>query len=109
MDIESIFFAGFFNPFEVEPVIRGFGVTVEPHSGIADRTSCKSLFNERAWHKSDFIKENAAESHTLNKGSGGFIFAAEKVIAVGNAAELNVYVISADFFQTGETEMTEDI
>ena len=85
----------FKNPFLIEPMIGIFRITVEPEFCVRDGASGSCLFDEGTWHEDDFIKEDTAEGHALNHGSGAFILTAEKVEAVCFADGSNIEIVLA--------------
>ena len=95
MEIEGVFLFFFENPFLIEPVIRIFGITVKPEFRIRDGASGRSLFDKGTGHENDFIKENAAEGHTLNHRCRAFILTAEQIESVCFADSGNIEIVFA--------------
>ena len=105
MDIADIFFFGFLYPFTVKPVLRIFRIAVEPEFRVFKGTSCDSLFDERAGHKNDFIKEYAAERHALNESGRAFITPAKEIESIFGVIKGNLKEIGRNFF----TDIKADI
>ena len=104
MDIQNIFFFGFFYPFHIKPMIRMLRIAVEKVFWIFKRAPCNRLFNKTSRHKRNLVEHNATQSHTLNEWCTWFISAAEKIITVSHIASWNRNHIPANPVINAETK-----
>ena len=107
VQVEGALLGGLLNPLLIEPMLREFGVAVEPKLRATHRASRQSLLHKRLWHQGDLIEEDAREGNALNERRAGLVLAGEQVKFILDAPKANGEQVLGNLEVTFKAELNE--
>ena len=107
MQVIQIFLFRFPDPLPTEPVLRIFGIAVEPELGMFLRASCQRLLHKRSRHQRRLVKHHAPERHTLNERRRPLVLSAKEIKGIFSVVGDHTKDVCRQFFFHRKAQLPE--